>query len=190
MKSLPRPRAKEEDIELERLESEKEDAQNRLQTASMTRDWTQGPKPSKDGLLELIIESGALDKAIAIYFSVDEDSMALFGINEKQVEHVDFNSTANTCWIQKLVIICLHEFKVSESRASWMDAVEPLVLLSTAILEPLEETITAVEHIIFISSGDLTRFPFGTLIFESAHLIMQKAVSQAPSLYGLLYLIT
>lgn len=87
LKSLPRLRAKEEDIELERLESEKEDAQNRLQTASMTRDWTQGPKPSKDGLLELIIESGALDKAIAIYFSADEDSMALFGINGRRVEH-------------------------------------------------------------------------------------------------------
>ena len=86
--------------------------------------------------------------------------------------------------------ICLHEFTVSEGRASWIDAFEPLVLLSTAILEPLEEVIVAVEHIIFISSGDLTQFPFGTLIFESANLIMQKAASQAPSLYGLLYLIT
>ncbi|KAK3172833.1 hypothetical protein OEA41_006158 [Lepraria neglecta] len=190
LKSLPRPRTKEEDIELERLESEKEDAQNRLQTASMTRDWTQGPQPSKDGIWELIIESGALDKAIAIYISVDEDGMALFGINEKGVEHASFNSTANTRCIRKLVKICLHEFTVSEGRASWMDAFEPLVLLSTAILGPLEEAIAAVEHIIFISSGDLTRFPFGTLIFKSAHLIMQKGVSQAPSLYGLLYLIT
>lgn len=189
LKSLPRPRTGEEDIELERLEREKEDAQDLLQRVNMTRDWTKRPKPSRESTWKFI-KSGALDNTLVIYVSVDEDGMALFGISDKGIEHASFNLTENTREIRRLVNMCLQEFTVNEGRESWIKALDPLTRLSTRILGPLEDAIANTEHIIFISSGDLTPFPFGALMFRSAHLIMQKAVSQAPSLYGLLYLMT
>ena len=188
LKSLPRSRDRDEDIELERLESGKVDAQNRLQRASVMRDWSRRPRP--DQVIKLIIESEYLDKVLVMHTSVDEDGMALVGIGGKGIEHASFDLTANTRVIRQLVDNCLDEFAFSEGRESWKGSLEPLGLLSAAILGPLEEAVAAAEHVIFISSGDLARFPFGTLLYKSTHLIMTKGVSQTPSLYGLLDLMT
>ena len=96
----------------------------------------------------------------------------------------------NATVMRSLVNECLHHFTFCEGRKPWDDCFESLALISSAISIPLEDAIDTADHVIFIASGDLTRFPFSTLIHRDRHLGIQKAVSQAPSLYHLLYLMT
>ena len=123
-----------------------------------------------------------------ILISVDEDGLALFGITNQGIYHISFQTAINTGVMRSLVNECLHYFTSSEGRKPWAEGFESLALISAAISIPLEDAIETAEHIIFISSGDLTRFPFSTLVHRDRHLGIQKAVSQAPSLYNLLYL--
>jgi CHAT domain-containing protein len=65
-----------------------------------------------------------------------------------------------------------------------------LKALSKILIEPLQQETSMKKHIIFIPSGVLTRVPFSTLLFENTHLILQKEVSQVPSLTLLHDLVT
>ena len=188
LRSLPRARTHEEQVELTKLENDEIYLQSRLQTASRLRDWHQDPDSSDQGFWERAIANNSLDKILVILISVDEDGLALFGITNQGIYHVSFQTAINTGVMRSLVNECLHYFTSSEGRKPWAEGFESLALISAAISIPLEDAIETAEHTIFISSGDLTRFPFSTLVHRDRHLGIQKAVSQAPSLYNLLYL--
>ena len=188
LRSLPRPRTHEEEVELTELQNDEPYLHSRMHKASRLRDWRQNPEPKDQDLWERAIANKALDKVLVIILSVDEDGLALFGITNQGINHVSFQTAVNTGVMRSLVNVCLHHFTSSEGREPWVPGFESLGLISAAISIPLEDAIETAEHVIFISSGDLTRFPFGTLIHKDRHLGIQKAVSQAPSLYNLLYL--
>lgn len=190
LRSLPRARTHEELVELTKLENDERYLQSRLQNASRLRDWRQSPDPSDEDLWDRAIANKSLDKVLVILISVDEDGLALFGITDQGIHHVSFQTAINAAVMRSLVNECLHYFTSCEGRTPWDDCFESLALISAAISIPLEDAIGTAEHVIFISSGDLTRFPFSTLIHRDRHLGIQKAVSQAPSLYHLLYLMT
>ena len=188
LRSLSRARTHEEQVELTKLENDEIYLQSRLQNASRLRDWRQSPDPSDQDFWERAITSNSMDKILVILISVDEDGLALFGITDQGIRHVSFQTAINAVVMRSLVNECLHYFTSCEGRKPWVDCFESLALISAAISIPLEDAIDTAEHVIFISSGDMTRFPFGTLIHRNRHLGIQKAVSQAPSLYHLLYL--
>ena len=188
LRSLPRSRTHEEEVELTKLEIDEPYLQSRLQEASRLRDWHQSPEPSDQDFWERASANKALDKVLVILLSVDEDGLALFGISDQGINHVSFQTAINAGVMRSLVNVCLHHFTSHEGREPWVDGFESLALISAAISIPLEDAIDMAEHVIFISSGDLTRFPFSTLIHRDRHLGIQKAVSQAPSFYHLLYL--
>ena len=190
LRSLPRARTHEEQVELTKLENDEDYLQSRSQDASRLRDWGQSPDPSVQDFWERAIASNSLDKVLVILISVDEDGLALFGITDQGIHHVSFQAAINAAVMRGLVNECLHYFTSGEGRKPWVDCFESLALISAAILIPLEDAIETADHVIFISSGDLTRFPFNTLIHRDRHLGIQKAVSQAPSFYHLLYLMT
>ena len=188
LRSLPRARTYEEQVELTKLETDEDYLQSRLRDASRLRDWRQSPDPSDQDFWDRAMASNSLDKVLVILLSVDEDGLALFGITDQGIRHLSFQTAMNAAVMRSLVNEYLHYFTCCEGRKPWVDYFESLALISAAVTIPLEDTIDTAEHIIFVSSGDLTRFPFSTLIHRNRHLGIQKAVSQAPSLYQLLYL--
>ena len=190
LRSLPRARTQAEQIELTKLENDELYLQSQLRNTSKLRDWRQGLDSTDQDFWERAIANNSLDKVLVILISVDEDGLALFGITDHGIHQVSFQTAMNATVMRSLVNECLHHFTCCEGRKPWADCFESLALISSAILLPLENAIDTAEHVIFISSGDLTRFPFSTLIHRDRHLGLQKAVSQAPSLFHLLYLMT
>ena len=190
LRSLPRTRSQEEQVELTKLENDELYLKSQLQKVSRLRDWRQSLDSSNQDVWRRAIMNNSLDKVLVILTSVDEDGLALFGITDQGIHHVSFHTAMNATVVRILVNECLHHFTSCEGRKPWVDCFESLALLSAAISVPLEDAIDTADHVIFISSGDLTRFPFSTLIHRNRHLGLQKAVSQAPSLFHLLYLMT
>ena len=90
LRSLPRARTQEEQIELTKLESDELYLQSQLQNASRLRDWRQSLDSTDQDLWERAIANNSLDKVLVMLISVDEDGLALFGITDHGIHHVSF----------------------------------------------------------------------------------------------------
>lgn len=60
--------------------------------------------------------------------------------------------------------------------------------LSNILIDPVKYRIAKKRHIIFVLSGILARIPISSLKYESQYLILQREVSQVPSLSALYYI--
>jgi CHAT domain-containing protein len=77
----------------------------------------------------------------------------------------------------------LKEIKTAQSRVQ-----RSIVFLSKAIIEPIKEQLHNREHIVFIPSSSLTRFPFGVLRIDGTSLSFLYTVTESPSLLTFLEL--
>jgi CHAT domain-containing protein len=126
--------------------------------------------------------------AIVVYTALSEDGLTVFAIDRTGIK-VAYSIPEMTPAFVKTLILVLWS-TIRDDRDALDDESVALGVfhrgLSRALIpEPVERCIATRNHVIFIPSGVLARVPFAVLTFNGDHLLMQKQVSQAPSLSAL-----
>ncbi|KAK4903051.1 hypothetical protein LTR49_026894 [Elasticomyces elasticus] len=163
------------------------DPETSEQMAADTPDLDMSLLPDIGEMYEAIPED-----AIVRHCSASEDGIALLVIGSKGIKQAVYNLEATTVELDNAVQMYLSALKSSttlealyDGHFRWWEN-----LLSGMLIEPCKRWIDQkrVNHVIFVPTGLLSTFPVGALLFKGQHLILQKQVSQAPSLTTLRHL--
>jgi CHAT domain-containing protein len=133
------------------------------------------------------------EDAIVIYYTVSEDGCAILAVDRTRVWTVVWNPSITPKLLQKVILLYLDALQEkSTSQGSQQEDRDVFTfygdILSNLLIKPVQGTIEKRNHVIFIPSGDLARLPFGALKFKDDYLILQRQVSQVPSLTALYHL--
>ncbi|KAH6720106.1 CHAT domain-containing protein [Leptodontidium sp. MPI-SDFR-AT-0119] len=120
--------------------------------------------------------------ALVIYTSLSEDGLCIFALETSEILYSNWRSDLSSSQIREKVLSCLCIVEQDLGQNAPEDCLPLLQELSDILLGALHDMIAPKSHIIFVPSGDLTRLPFGALVYDGKPLILQKAVSQTPNL--------
>lgn len=121
--------------------------------------------------------------SLVIYTTLDADGLMLTVFDYEGIRFGAVCPTETSSKIEKYALVYMNEiinngdFNASESTGRIA-----CNLLSDIIIKPLENCISKRRHIIFVPSGVLTRIPLSSLLYNGDFLILQRQVSQVPSL--------
>lgn len=188
-------RTPEEEQELEQLDRTKEEWTSQLRDR-MNKGKTDNDPDDASSLREKTrsltiyeLYEAIPERALVIYTALSDDGLALFAVDRTGIRHSEVIPVAGPVTIRVLVCAYIAEViagKGNPDSAVTQDSDLSLQaisgILGSILLKPVEKYIDANDHVIFVPSGDLMRFPLGALLFKKAYLIMQKQVSQVPSL--------
>ncbi|KAH8751163.1 CHAT domain-containing protein [Hyaloscypha finlandica] len=129
--------------------------------------------------------------AIVIYPTFSDEGMMLLAIDRTGIKVGGFAAEVTTKVLRTGVLAYLNELQTGKGRVdsdpSGLDLFG-MILSRVISNEPVERCIAAREHVIFVPSGDFMRVPLGALKYKNDYLILQKQVSQVPSLSALRHL--
>jgi len=126
--------------------------------------------------------------AIVIYTALSDDGLSVFAISDDGIKVAYSIPRMTPTTVKNSVAIFWDLLRDSQDTVEDHSIVLRLIQanLSNALISPpVERCIAARDHVIFVPSGPLTRLPFGALIFKGNPLLLQKQVSQVPSLSAL-----
>ena len=131
--------------------------------------------------------TGMPKDALVIYIALSADGLELYGIDHSGILRCtgqDIIASSTRQMVSRYVGL-LATYR-DEAPGEELDNLA--WSMSKVFIEPLEDLIRIKEQIIFVPSGDLARFPLGTLLFENKPVGLQKPVSQVPSLSAFAHL--
>lgn len=165
--------------ELKSLELQLEDTQYIL--AEATRNFKEHARDSVDDSVHNLY--ACLDEGcIVVYPTASIDGMALMAITAAGVVYSDWNDEISAHRLANLASNTLDKILSSKGTKPLERHLDDLQQLSNILLDPLASHLKGKEHVIFVLSGELSRLPPGLLLYDGEHLMLQKAISQVPSL--------
>lgn len=121
--------------------------------------------------------------AVIIYTSLSPDGLFVLGMDYFSVKGYFEDPTAMTLALRDLVLSILSAITEYNGCSGPEKIIELLTDLSKMIISPLaEKWISKKDNFISRVSGDLSRLPLGALRYRGMYLLLQKQVSQVPSL--------
>lgn len=121
------------------------------------------------------------EDAIVLYHFTTQDGTTLLALDNEKVRIAAIYDGATLAFMEKLVIMYVDSIQSNDT-----GAVDQLCdTLSSILITPLNNCIAKRSHVIFVLSGILTRIPVSSLKYKGEYLILQKEVSQLPSLRAL-----
>lgn len=178
-------RTKSEEAEFQQLDKEKKEFTALLYSASPN---TSNPRLTAFPLPMKKLFESIPTKAIVLYTSLSDEGMIILAVDRTGIKGYELAAEITPKVLSKLVLSYLQELQAekesADSDSSKLDALGSK--LSRVLFNPsVERYIAASEHVIFVPSGDLMRLPLGALKYKNDYLILQKEVSQVPSLSAL-----
>jgi CHAT domain-containing protein len=120
--------------------------------------------------------------ALVIYTAISQDGLALFGIDHTGILYRCWNPSVKPFLIRKAVSTYLGLINKDECEADIKVLQFISAYLSSIYIQPLARFIIRKDVIIFVPSGDIARFPLGTLLLDNRYLFPWKKICQVPSL--------
>ena len=184
LKSATRPLSPEEQHELDVLESGQENLMwNRLGTRISF-------KKRQEDLAAIDDVEYIPGDALVIYTALSTEGLTAIALCWQGMHKAVFIEEANLQRFGSTIAFYLATVRDGKETANPISLIEISLGLSNLLIAPFEEFVEFYDHIIFVPSGPLTQFPLGTLFFKEKPLVIQKAVSQVPSLSYLKHLST
>ncbi|CAI6331711.1 unnamed protein product [Periconia digitata] len=119
--------------------------------------------------------------AIVLYIFATQDGCILLAIDNTQIRIAAFNPEATLAVLEKTVIMYVDAIRDNDTAAIRYLG----LILSGILIEPLKNCIAKRGHVIFVMTGILTRLPVSALRYNGEFLILNREVSQVPSLRAL-----
>ena len=183
LQSLKRPRTKEEEEEYQRLDRAS------LETELAANPLNVDKRPLSEQVLQYPeVLSGIPSDAVVVYISLSDDGLAVFAVDRTCILSGTWNPDISESATRQMVARYVGDLAKDrdDTPDTWLEALA--LSISQVVIVPVEAHIREKNHIIFVPSGDLARFPLGALMIDDHPLILQKAVSQVPSLSALCHL--
>ena len=136
--------------------------------------------------LNKTIYSAISSDSLVVHINISRDGMLILCIGSDGIEHIHFEDSTDT-EIERQVLRCLKLFRDRENSGmpSLSSCQDALAKVSVIILKPISQFVKDREHIIFVPSRSLNKFPFSALVLEGQPLFLTKDVSMCPSLAAL-----
>jgi CHAT domain-containing protein len=141
------------------------------------------PETDLTSSLSQVIYSAIPADALVVHINIARDGTLILCISSKGIEQIHFDETIDL-EIDKHILRCLKLFRINKGSRlpALSDCHGALSKISDIILKPIAQFLDGREHIIFIPSRSLNKFPFSALLLDDHPLFLTKDVSMCPSL--------
>ncbi len=134
--------------------------------------------------LNLVTMINSLPEAtLVVYTSLSEDCLVLYCFNNTTIVHASVNSDVSQVHISRKVFEYVGFMNKQKAEADTKRLKEISRDLSRIVIEPIQGSVSRSLHVIFVPSGELSRFPLGALLLGDSCIALTRHVSQVPSLY-------
>lgn len=123
--------------------------------------------------------------AVRVHINLSRDGVLLLGITSDGIQKLH-TSEVTDIEVERTVLQFLQPFRHGRAPKVHMDL---LAKISDWIIAPVADLIQQKEHVIFVPSRSLHKFPHSALLLDGQYLFLTKAVSAAPSLSSLTQII-
>ncbi|EXJ76151.1 uncharacterized protein A1O5_00659 [Cladophialophora psammophila CBS 110553] len=136
-------------------------------------------------LNEMIYNSIATDAPV-VHVNISRDGLLILCINSSGIENIRFDEITDI-EVEKHIFRCLQLFRDGENgkMPDLSSCQEALIDISNIIVESISQYLKTRDHIIFVPSRSLNKFPFSALTLDGQPLFLTKDVSMCPSLAAL-----
>ncbi|OAP61370.1 hypothetical protein AYL99_03573 [Fonsecaea erecta] len=136
-------------------------------------------------LNEMIYSSIATD-AVVVHINISRDGLLILCIGSHGIEHIYFDEIIDM-EVEKHTLRCLKLFRDGKDGRipDLLSCQEALLNVSNIIIKPISPYLKTRDHVIFVPSRSLNKFPFSALTLDGEPLFLTKDVSMCPSLAAL-----
>ncbi|KIW98994.1 uncharacterized protein Z519_00657 [Cladophialophora bantiana CBS 173.52] len=136
-------------------------------------------------LNEMIYNSIATD-ALVVHINISRDGLLILCISSNGIENICFDEITDI-EVEKHIFRCLKLFRDGENgkMPDLSSCQEALINISNIVIEPISQYLRTRDHIMFVPSRSLNKFPFSALTLDGQPLFLTKDVSMCPSIAAL-----
>ena len=177
--SLGSSRLPEEEIKFRRIKSEAQDGV-RLIIEHEKQKSNIGTLPSVYQF-DQIVQTIAYGTLI-LYTTSTNDGFSVFCINAKRLCASRWDSKYTSARFAILVSAYLGQLEAFKEKAPVQTLTQLSFELSNVVVKPFQDLLQSYSRLVFVPSGQLSRFPLSALGVNSLYLIYDKVILQIPSL--------